>query len=320
MLIPSNFKTRTALDNFSLRYANSESDFVATKIAPIFGVKQSQFKFYLYDKSNNRIQKTHAPSGAAAPRGDYQVRTASGTCKEHAWKSLVLSRDAREFDRPVADLRQDAVAMNMDVLMLGLEQAVVDLVLNANNYASANKATLGSTWASGAGDPIEDIRAGREAVKASAFVRPNCLAMNQKSVDYLKNHPAIVDRVKYIGQMDAKAVIGSLAQLFDVQELIVADSYKLTSAEGATDASAAIWGSYALLFYRGNPGGGLREKSFAKTFMVNQITTRSLSRDELARPPDSAEEVETAMEYVPLLTMQDGNGDSDAGYLISGTY
>lgn len=320
MLIPANFKTRTALDNFSLRYANAESDFVATKILPIAPVPKAAFKFYLYSKSNSRIQKTHAPDGSEAPKGDYDVRTANGTCEQHAWKGIVLSRDAREFDRPVADIRQDTVANNMDVLMLGLEQEVVDLVLDVNNYAAANKVTLASTWASGNGDPVEDIRAGRDAVKASALARPNALALNQRSLDYLKNHPAIVDRVKYVGTTTEQAMRAAISALLEV-ELIVADAYKVTSNEGAADTTAAIWGSQALLFYK-NPQAGLRlrEKSFGKLFMVNQITTKSMQRDELARAPETAEEVETAWEYKPLLTMQDSNGDSDAGYLISGTY
>jgi hypothetical protein len=210
---------------------------------------------------------------------------------------------------------------NMDVLMIALEVAMYTKVATAGSYASSNKTTLGSAWSGNAGDPIEDIRAGREAVFASCGQRPNALAMNQKSLDYLKNHAAIVDRLKYqgIGTQNAEQVVNAIAALFEVKEIIVSDVLKLTSNEGATDVTATIWGSTALLFLK-NESQGLRQQSYGRTFMVNQLTTKTLNKPELARGNLGAEEVETSWEWDLQFTMQDGSSQPDAGYLISGCY
>lgn len=322
MLLPANFKTTTALENLSVRYVNDKTKFAALQVLPAFLVPQSHFKYYVYDKQNLRSElNLDAPSGTESPRFDYQVRTASGLCKEFAAKHLVLEKDARDFDRPVADLRQDAALANMDKMLIKME---VDLATAcaAGNFATANKTTLTNKWSTSNGDPIEEVRVAREAVWASCARRPNSVCMDQHSLDLLKNHPSIVDRIKFVGlgasAGSADAVVGAIGRLFEL-DIIVSDVAKLTSNEGATDVLAGIWGSTALVFLK-DISQNLRQQSFGRTFIANEFTVKSLDKPELARGKLGAEEVESSVEYVMQGTMLDSNGKFDAGYLISNCY
>jgi hypothetical protein len=319
MLLPANFRTRTALDNFSLRYANAQEDYAALKILAPFIVPKSVFKFYIYDQQNSRVEALDAPSGSESPLFDYQVRSVEATAKEYGAKHLVLGKEARDFDRAVADLRQDAVANNMDKMLMHLESAAYTTLTTSGNYASGLSGAAGATWSGGSGDPVEDVRAAREAVKAACLQRPNAIAMSQRALDHLKNHPAIIDRVKYIGMLAPDAVKNAIAALFELDEIVVADAYKLTSAEGATEAASAVWGANAVV-YVSDKSQGLRQKSFGRTFMVNQLATQSIDKPELARAGDSAEEVETSWEWVQSFTMVNSAGKATAGYLMTTLY
>ncbi len=53
-----------------------------------------------------------------------------------------------------------------------------------------------------------------------------------------------------------------------MEELLVGDAIKLTSAEGQADAKDYVWGKYALLFYR-PPSPGRRVVALGYHFMWN---------------------------------------------------
>lgn len=318
--LPANFRTTTALDGVSVRYVNDQTKYAALRIFPAFPVPRNVGKFYCYDKQNLRSESLDAPSGTESKRFDYQVTTKSFTCKEKAAKHLVLGKDARDFDKPVADLRQDAALSNMDKLLVEMEVLAVAKCA-AGNFAAANKTTLSNPWSGNVGDPIEEVRTARQAVFASSGIRPDCMCINQQSLDYLKNHAGIVDRLKYVGlgALNTKeAVVQAIGNLFEL-DLIVSDVLKLTSAEGATDATSQIWGSVALVCKKADKVA-LRSQGFGRTFIVNQLSTKTLNKPELARGDLGAEEIETSMEYTQEFLMQDGSSQPDAGYLISGLY
>ncbi len=165
MLSPSSFITTNPLEDFSIRFANDQPKYIAQQIFPPHVVSKKTGKFYQYSKDNLRSgQNTDAPSGTEANRGDYMVATKTYTCKEKAWKGLVLEKDARDFDRPVADLDQEQTMQNMDVLLEGLEVEMYTKISTTSNYPSDLTAAAGGVWSGSSGDPLEDIRAAREAV------------------------------------------------------------------------------------------------------------------------------------------------------------
>jgi hypothetical protein len=86
---------------------------------------------------------------------------------------------------------------------------------------------------------------------------------------------AVRNNAKVLGRITGAADLGSssvtaqqLAELLELDEVIVASAVKLTSAEGAADVSDFVWGKNALLFVRPkNPGP--RTVSLGYTFFWN---------------------------------------------------
>lgn len=318
-LNPSSFITRNPLEDFSIRHTNEMSDFAAMKLFVPHVVKNKTGSFYTYSRDHLRIKTLDAPSGAEAKQHSYSATTNTFTCKEKAVKGLVLGKDARDFDRPVADLDTEQAAQNMEALMLELEAAAYTKATTSTNYPSAlyTNISAGSTWADSGGDPLSQIRASRQAVFEACGKYPNKMVMNKQALDYLKLNPSIVDRIKYTGR-DVSAQI--LCTLFELDEIILSNAVKNTANEGAADTLATVWDDEAVLFYS-DPSARLKSMTYGKMFLANNLYVKTLDAPELGRDL-GAHFIETGWEYAleACATVSSSDGDFIAGALLNNVY
>lgn len=315
MLPASSFITASPLEDFSIRYGNSLEGFAALRIFEPHIVSKKTGQFYSYSKDNLKLGKLDAPSGTEAPSFGYTVSKRTYTTAEKAAKQLVLERDARDFDRPVADLDTEAAQQNMDKLMLELEDAAHTLVTTSGNYPAALVKTLTDstdTWLDAGGDPLNDIRDQSEDVFEACGKRPNVLALSGKGLGILLLNPAIVDRIKYTGQAVTADIV---RMLMNLQEIVVSDCIKNTANDGAADSLSSVWDDDAVLFHRGPKS--LKGMTFAKAFIANQLYVKTIDKPELGRGL-GAHELESGWEYALERgsTVSSSDTDFNAGSLI----
>lgn len=316
----SSFKTQTALDAFSIQVANSLDGFAALKIFTPFYVPKSTFKWYQYTKDNLRLEKLHAPSGSEAAVVNYSVITNTSTLVEHAVKHIVLEKDARDFDRAVADLRQDAAAGNMERLMIELEDAAHTKLTTAGNYPAALTSTLGATatWAVDGGNPLEDIRLAKHAVFLQCGKVPNAMALSFQGMEYLRNHPQIRDAVKYT--QAGPPSNQQIAAFLGLGEIIVSSAIYNSATEGAADSLGAIWQDDALIFVK-DDSQALRSMSYGRCFMGQNLYSKDIDAPELGRSL-GASFLETGWEWALEFAAQAGESDGDAiaGYFLQNIF
>jgi hypothetical protein len=146
----------------------------------------------------------------------------------------------------------DAAAMTVNkvqaMMALRLEKAQADLARTAGNYAGSNKVTLTSTarWSdyTGVSKPLKDVENAKEAIRAATGKRPNVMVMGAAVLAALRQHPDIVDRMKYTGRDVATVEI--LASLFGVAKVVVGESiYSNDAGTTFTD----VWGKDVVLAY-----------------------------------------------------------------------
>lgn len=320
LLNPASFITATPLDDFSLRYANAQENYMALKIFAPHVVARKTGQYYSYSKSNLKQKTVDAPSGTEAATHGYSVSKRTYTTAEKAIKSLVLGKDARDFDRPVADLDQEAAMQNMDALLLELEITAATLVELTTNYPASLVTTLvdgSNRWSDAGGDPMQQIRDLSDAIFLTSLKRPNALAMDMASFHALELNAQVVDRVKYTSREVSQAIIASLLGL---QELIIADVGKNTARDGAADSVSRVWSDKALLFVK-DPAARLKGMVYGKAFVANNMYTKTIDKPELGRDA-GAHELETGWEYVlaPGGTVSSSDDDFVAGGLIVNTY
>jgi len=314
----ANFITRQPLANLSVRYMNDKTAYIWDKLFPVKNVPKRTASFYVIGKEGFSNDSTIAPSGAEARSGDFSVSTKTLTLNEYAWKGIVLGRDERDMDAPVADLTQMQAQLNADKLMLDIEINAATKATTAANWPSGQVTTLasGSTWMDGAGDPLEDVRNGRQTAFEASFKYPNVGFTNQKTVDYLRIHPALREYFKYT--QPGKASLQMLASLFDLDAIYVSNVMKNTANEGATFSGSQVWTDKFVLAYV-DPNPGLATMTFGLTFMAEEFWTKSYEAPELGRNK-GAHWIESGWEWTQEFIARDSSEKPLAGFLIDNVY
>jgi hypothetical protein len=107
-------------------------------------------------------------------------------------------------------------------------------------------------------DPLNDVEDAKRAILSTTGFEPNTLVLGYDVFKELKNHPDLVDRIKYTSS--SVITTDMIARMFDVDRVVVSKAVKATNNEGATGAYDFTAGKNALLCYSA-PSPGLLQPS-----------------------------------------------------------
>lgn len=174
------------------------------------------------------------------------MSTGSYVCIEYAFAKAVPDEVRDNADDPLSP-ETEAAEFVTDNLLRALEKRVGDLVCGSGSTNWANAAAPSTTWDNDTSDPIGDIDTARSTVIQATGHMPNALVMGWQVWEQLKNHPDLLDRIKYVqkGVLTADLAAG----LFEVEKLLVGRSVYDSAEEGETSSMGYIWGKYATLMY-----------------------------------------------------------------------
>jgi hypothetical protein len=225
------------------------ADFVGDALFPAVPVDQRGGKVVTFGKEDFRLYSTIRTPGANTKRVTFGHSGASFALEQHALEGVVpfeIMQDANQV--PSIDMARVAVMKTQNIIALRKEKAQADLATNAANYGASNKITLAGTdqWSdySGTSDPADDIEVAKDAVRAQIGRRPNTIVMGAAVFSRLRNHPKVLDRIKYTGRDAATAEL--LAVMFGVQRVMVGDA--VYENAGGT-AMVDVWGKFVVVAY-----------------------------------------------------------------------
>lgn len=136
-----------------------------------------------------------------------------------------------------------------EYILMDREVRTANLVFNAAKYPTGNKVTLSgsSQWSDlDESDPVADILAGLDA----CLVRPNVAVFGQETWSVLRRHPKIVKAVHRNAGDSGVAGRQAVAELFELEEVLVGVGLYNTAKKGQTPTLSRIWGKHAALIYR----------------------------------------------------------------------
>jgi len=217
--------------------------FVGTKLFPLVTVEKEGGKIPQFSKESFKIYNTEralrANSNVISPEGKTTIDYA---LTEH---DLSYPMDYREVAEDITPLKIHATEVVTDGIQLRLEKLIADICQNLVTFPVGNKVTLGtgSKFDDATSDPFAVFDIGKEAVRSKIAKRPNVCVIGASSYKALKNHPSIVDRIKYT--QHAVITPELLRQLLDFEQLYVGDSVYSDDAGNFID----IWGDNVILAY-----------------------------------------------------------------------
>lgn len=249
------------LTNASVAYIQSADNFIANKVFPIVPVDKQSDLYFKYTKEDwFRDDAKVRADGAEAATAGYGLDTDSYFADVYAVKKAIGDQLMANFDSPLDPLR-DGAKYTAQLIMNRMEaQFVEDFIQTgiwANEYVGVSGTPTGNEfkqWSDLANsDPIQDIEEAKSDILGSTGYEANKLVLGYEVYKTLRNHPDIIDRVKYTGRDVPDTQY--LAQLFGLDEVLVAKAVKNTAAEGQTGAFSFTFGKSALLVHSApNPG------------------------------------------------------------------
>lgn len=244
-----------ALTNISLKYMQDTSAFIADKVFPTVPVVKQSDRYFKYLKEDwFRDDAQERAMGTESAGGDYEIdNTPTYFCKKYAFHKDVFEEDRANSDDPLQP-DTDATEFVVDKILLNKENNW------ANTYFKSGIWAQDKTGAASAGanqvirwddysnsNPIKDIDTMATEMQGTTGKRPNTLVIGRQVYDALRQHPDILDRIKYT----QTGIITDqlIAALFDVDRLLVANAIQNTAKKGQAASMDFILGKHALLCY-----------------------------------------------------------------------
>lgn len=256
------------LSNILIAYMQNPAGFVADRVFPNVPVLKQSDLYFKYDRSDwwrNQFQK-RADSTESAGAG---WKTSTDTYFAHVW---ALHKDIGDQLRANAD---DPINLDRDAARWLGQQALISREVNfAADFFTTGKwrGATGSLqdisgvtsspaanqivmWDRADSTPVEDMAAYADLQHLLTGMRPNTLVLGRQVWTKLKDHPDLVDRIKYGASANSPAIVTrqAVAALFELERIEVMDGIQVTSPENkdfeTSMTTAFIGGKNALLAY-----------------------------------------------------------------------
>lgn len=256
------------LTNVAVAFLQSADDFVAHRVFPVVPVDLQGGLYTNFPRGAwfRSQAKRRAPGTESSGSGWEQTRDPY-LCEVFAHHKDVADQDRANDQLGTLDplstmfvTRQLLLEREISWVTTYFANVWTGLVTGVGAAPGANQFLQ---WNDANSDPIRDITNATLAFKQRTGFKPNKLTLGPLVENELKNHPDIVDRIKYT----QKGVVTRelLASLFDVQEVLVPFGVQNTGLEGEADAFSFIAGKSALLSYAPS-APGMYEPSAGYTF------------------------------------------------------
>lgn len=288
------------LSQIAVDFKNRE--YVADQILTPVGVPQLLGQYLEWDQGITfKDPKTQMGQDASPNVMDMKATKKSFSLNVHAQAAFV---DPLELSQaPAAQVRGMKVAKLANIIMLRRELDVAASLTSTAVMTQNTALTTTGQWSDYTNsDPINAI-----ATQADALPRrPNVFLAGRDVITKLRMHPKILAAIQYT-QTGGMAPLTALADLFEVDRIIVGDAFKDTAADNLTATKSRIWGKNAILAYVDpSPPSPLMDQptlGYMPTLNSNGLTMRTfVSRDPQRGTGDGVEFIKVETSYGILVS------------------
>lgn len=227
-------------------YTNRE--LIADKVLPYVPVGRLSFKYFSYPlKETFQIVDTAVGRKSAPKEIEYTAAEETASCVNHALDDVIPQDDIDDSPENFDPVGRAAEGL-INLILLKRELRTAGLVFNALSYDSTCKTQLvGENQFSHANStPLTVISNALDA----PVMRPNKMIAGQQAWTVLRSHTHIVQAVN--GTTGNKGMVSreEVAELFELDEVLVGRALYDTAKKGQTASLARAWGKHISLIYQ----------------------------------------------------------------------
>jgi hypothetical protein len=213
---------------------------IADEVLPRLTVGTQEFKWLkhtlgeTFTVPDTRVGRTGAPNRVSFTATEETASTADFALDDPIPLADMSNRP------PNFDPEGNSTLKLTNLIMLDREIRAASAVFNAANYSATNKVTLAGTsqWSDYTNsNPVSAILNAFD----SMIVRPNRIVMGRAVFTVLRQHPKVLEAVKSTQQ---------LADLFEVERVLVGEAMLNNARKGQTVSMARAWGKHFVGFYQ----------------------------------------------------------------------
>jgi hypothetical protein len=253
------------LTNMLVAYVQDDSRFVASRVFPAVAVEKDSGTYYLITKKYFFLDSLEE----RAPGGDFPVipfgvSTATYTTLQWA-AEMSIADEVKANSQVPMDLEQVALRRVAQASLIRKENLFATDFMKTGVWGTDdnNSTTDWDDFASG--DPVKDVLTASRTISNATGYQPNALVLGAIVDEALRNHPDIIDRLKYTQAATRANIDGALAAIFGAEQYLVArSSYSNTNENVAFSASAIV--DDDCLVCHINAAAGVFGASAGKTF------------------------------------------------------
>jgi hypothetical protein len=250
------FPVNPVLTAIAIGYANPAQSLIADRVLPRVPVGSESFKWTEYPLAEGfTVPETRVGRTGQPARVEFNGIERDGSTDDHGLDDMIPISDIREAERQRAaglsnyDPRARATEGLTNLIQLAREIRVAALVHSATSYAAARTVTLAGTSQLSDYANSEPIEVLKTAIDGTLVFRANTLVMGQPVWSKLRSHPHLVNAVR--GNLTDKGMITrqQLAELLEIREVLVGESFVNTAKKGQVAALARVWGKHIAALY-----------------------------------------------------------------------
>ncbi len=249
------FPVNPELTAIALAYQNAEAQLIADRVLP----RVPTPKKFVYTKYTTEqgytVPETRVGRKSEPNMVDFGGTLVNDECVDFGLDDTVPNDEIEAYaamPKPASGGPIDPLALSTMMLtglvQLDREIRVAGVVFNAANYSGTNQSTLagGTQWSDQVNsDPLKAITDAMDV----PLVRPNKLVLGQQVWTNLRRHPKIVQAIGRSAQTAGYAALAQVAELLELQEIIVGRAFYNTAKKGQTPTYARAWGKFAALLH-----------------------------------------------------------------------
>lgn len=254
------------LTNISIAYIQSQDQFIADRVFPNIPVSKQSDRYFVYEREDwFREEAQERAPGTETAGGGWRIdNTPTYYARVYGVHKDVDDQIRANADEPL-DMDRDATLWITQQLLLKRERIWAASYFRTTVWGTDLVGVPGAPgvgqftqWDQANSTPIEDVTNAAVAIAELTGFRPNVLVLSPFVFNALRNHPDVLDRIKYTQRGVVTTEL--LAGLFDVDRVLVPWGVVNTAPEGVQGNFAFVFGKSALLVYA-NPNPGILQPS-----------------------------------------------------------
>lgn len=259
-----------SLEEFNLLV--DQQGFIASKLFPVMDVTLAADTFGKIPLEQLLIEPEvkRAPK-AAYSRSDMTFTTDSYVTQEYGLEGVVDENQAKKY-RHYFDAEMAVRNRTVHTVLKAMEKRVASLVYNPTTYTGSSLFLNVSTeWSTAATcTPVNDVEFAVRKVRANTGLWANALVVSKTVFRNLRLCTQIIDRIASAGAGSATKASditpALLAQVFDLDYVLVAGGTTNTAAEGQAAVPGDIWDDEYAFVCRVANSNDIEEPCIGRTF------------------------------------------------------